>query len=307
MPRPALRRVERPAPEPQPVPAPVGDDLAAEAAPVAAEEASPSRGLFRRVADVFRGGPPAAAVAPSAPSAPAPAPASRAAVSRAAAPPAPRTPPAGPSNAAPPRAIARAAAPAAPVAPGAGPAPDTDFPPAPGGQGGAPLARMAVRDAVSRPAALNATPVVAGFPAAIARAGLGAVEERRRRLRRSRSRLTARRPAVRALLDGADDGQPARLRRPEERRDELRAGRGRRRPRRRDRLRAGRDRRRPVGGHRAGELGDRRRRAAPRRARSVPKEGGKGDADQSLEELYDRLKRELMIEQEQLGQLFHEP
>ena len=35
--------------------------------------------------------------------------------------------------------------------------------------------------------------------------------------------------------------------------------------------------------------------------------GGAGDADKQFEELYDRLKRELMIEQEQLGQLFHEP
>jgi hypothetical protein len=34
---------------------------------------------------------------------------------------------------------------------------------------------------------------------------------------------------------------------------------------------------------------------------------GAGDADKQFEELYDRLKRELMIEQEQLGQLFHEP
>ena len=32
-----------------------------------------------------------------------------------------------------------------------------------------------------------------------------------------------------------------------------------------------------------------------------------GAADKQFEELYDRLKRELMIEQEQLGQLFHEP
>ena len=30
-------------------------------------------------------------------------------------------------------------------------------------------------------------------------------------------------------------------------------------------------------------------------------------ADKAFEELYDRLKRELLIEQEQLGQLFHEP
>ncbi len=32
-----------------------------------------------------------------------------------------------------------------------------------------------------------------------------------------------------------------------------------------------------------------------------------GAADKQFEELYDRLKRELMIEQEQLGQLFHDP
>ena len=37
------------------------------------------------------------------------------------------------------------------------------------------------------------------------------------------------------------------------------------------------------------------------------KSSGAGDADKQFEELYDRLKRELMIEQEQLGQLFHEP
>ena len=37
------------------------------------------------------------------------------------------------------------------------------------------------------------------------------------------------------------------------------------------------------------------------------KSSGAGDADKAFEELYDRLKRELMNEQEQLGQLFHEP
>jgi hypothetical protein len=37
------------------------------------------------------------------------------------------------------------------------------------------------------------------------------------------------------------------------------------------------------------------------------KSSGAGDADRAFEELYDRLKRELMNEQEQLGQLFHEP
>ena len=34
---------------------------------------------------------------------------------------------------------------------------------------------------------------------------------------------------------------------------------------------------------------------------------GAGAADKAFEDLYDRLKRELMSEQEQLGQLFHEP
>jgi hypothetical protein len=34
---------------------------------------------------------------------------------------------------------------------------------------------------------------------------------------------------------------------------------------------------------------------------------GAGDSDAQFEELYDRLKRELLIEQEQLGQSFHEP
>jgi hypothetical protein len=33
---------------------------------------------------------------------------------------------------------------------------------------------------------------------------------------------------------------------------------------------------------------------------------GAGDADRAFEDFYDRLKRELLIEQEQLGQLFHE-
>ena len=37
------------------------------------------------------------------------------------------------------------------------------------------------------------------------------------------------------------------------------------------------------------------------------KSSGAGDADKAFEDLYDRLKRELMNEQEQLGQLFHEP
>jgi len=42
-------------------------------------------------------------------------------------------------------------------------------------------------------------------------------------------------------------------------------------------------------------------------ARAALPGGGAGDADKQFEELYDRLKRELMIEQEQLGQLFREP
>ena len=37
------------------------------------------------------------------------------------------------------------------------------------------------------------------------------------------------------------------------------------------------------------------------------KSSGAGDADKAFEDLYDRLERELMNEQEQLGQLFHEP
>ena len=48
-------------------------------------------------------------------------------------------------------------------------------------------------------------------------------------------------------------------------------------------------------------------RAAPRSGAIGAKDSGAGDADKPFEELYDRLKRELMIEQEQLGQLFHEP
>ena len=48
---------------------------------------------------------------------------------------------------------------------------------------------------------------------------------------------------------------------------------------------------------------DQARAALPGGARG----GGAGDPDKQFEELYDRLKRELMIEQEQLGQLFHEP
>ena len=46
------------------------------------------------------------------------------------------------------------------------------------------------------------------------------------------------------------------------------------------------------------------RRSTPSRARQS---SGAGDADKAFEDLYDRLKRELMSEQEQLGQLFHEP
>ena len=42
--------------------------------------------------------------------------------------------------------------------------------------------------------------------------------------------------------------------------------------------------------------------AAPRRRRP-----GGGDPDKVFEDLYDRLKRELLLEQEQLGQAFHEP
>ena len=38
------------------------------------------------------------------------------------------------------------------------------------------------------------------------------------------------------------------------------------------------------------------RRAARQRKRSARKSGGAGDADKTFEELYDRLKRELMIE-----------
>jgi hypothetical protein len=46
---------------------------------------------------------------------------------------------------------------------------------------------------------------------------------------------------------------------------------------------------------------------APGNALPGARSSGSGDADKQFEELYDRLKRELLIEQEQLGQLFHEP
>jgi hypothetical protein len=35
--------------------------------------------------------------------------------------------------------------------------------------------------------------------------------------------------------------------------------------------------------------------------------GAGGDSEKLFEDLYDRLKRELLLEQEQLGQAFHEP
>ena len=51
--------------------------------------------------------------------------------------------------------------------------------------------------------------------------------------------------------------------------------------------------------------GDRRRRR--RRPPAAGGGGRQGDDDEAFEDLYDRLKRELLIEQEQLGQPFHEP
>ena len=215
--RPALRRVERPAPEPEPV-------EAEEPPPVEEPIAAPQpRGLLRRVADAFRGGGPP--------------------------PPARRRPPA-------PRAIARAERPAP---------------------------RMAVRDAAPPPPAAS-TP--AGFPAAIARAGLGAVDSAA-----GSSTVTfpgppgapeyapfSTAPISRSIWDQARDAATGYA---EDAASDARA----------------------AVTERASSALDEARAALPGGAPS----SGAGDADKQFEELYDRLKRELMIEQEQLGQLFHEP
>ncbi len=56
---------------------------------------------------------------------------------------------------------------------------------------------------------------------------------------------------------------------------------------------------------RAGAAADAARNAVAGALPGAPSSGA-GNADKAFEDLYDRLKRELLLEQEQLGQLFHE-
>jgi hypothetical protein len=150
---------------------------------------------------------------------------------------------------------------------------------------------MAVRDAAPPPP-VSSTPVLAGFPAAIARAGLGAVDGgggastvtfpsppgAPEYVPFSTAPITVSRSfwdqAQSAVTDYAQD--------------------------------AASDAREAVT-ERASSALDTAHDAAQAALTGGAKSGGAGDADKQFEELYDRLKRELLIEQEQLGQLFHEP
>jgi hypothetical protein len=143
---------------------------------------------------------------------------------------------------------------------------------------------MAIRDA-GPPPPVSSTPVLAGFPATIARAGLGAVDET---AGAGTSTVTFPPPFSTAPITVSrsiwDTAQSA------------------------------------VSDYAEGAVSDARE-AVTDRASSLldqahdraqeaiggAKGSGSGDADKQFEELYDRLKRELLIEQEQLGQLFHEP
>jgi hypothetical protein len=180
------------------------------------------------------------------------------------APPPPTPPPAQPGTPAP-RAVARAERTAA-AAPPPSPAPP----------------RMSVRDATPSPA-VSSTLVPAGFPATIARSGLGAVDGAG-----ESSTVTFPAPfstepitVSRSLWDQAQSAVT-------------------------DYAQGAVSEARETVTERASSALDSAHDAA-QAAIGGAKSSGAGEADKQFEELYDRLKRELLIEQEQLGQLFHEP
>ena len=164
---------------------------------------------------------------------------------------------------------------------------------------------MAVRDGAP-PAPVSSAPVVSGFPAAIARAGLGAVDGGG-----GSSTITFPGPdgvppyvpfstePVTVSRFGLGDIQSAATSYAQDQVGQARAA-------------ATEYAQDAVGDarsaltERAGSAIDAASNAA-KGALGGAAGGGAGDADKAFEDLYDRLKRELMIEQEQLGQLFHEP
>jgi len=189
---------------------------------------------------------------------------------------------------------------------------------------------MSVRDAAP-PAAVSAAPAVAGFPAAIARAGLGAVDasgaaatvtfpgpggvppyapfstapttvSRSLWDQATSAARGAASDAGAAVRDRADGAGTAVRERAEDAgaavRERVEDAGAAVRERAEDALS---DAGAAVREH-AGPAVDAVTSALP----GAPR-GGAGDPDKAFEELYDRLKRELLIEQEQLGQLFHEP
>jgi hypothetical protein len=150
---------------------------------------------------------------------------------------------------------------------------------------------MSVRDAAPPPP-VSSTPVLGGFPAAIARAGLGSVAGSggsstvtfgapTEYVPFSTAPITVSRSiwdqAQSAVTDYAQDRAEGALS----------------------------EAREAVTERASSALDEAHQRAQA--ALGGAKGGSGGDADKQFEELYDRLKRELLIEQEQLGQLFHEP
>ena len=154
---------------------------------------------------------------------------------------------------------------------------------------------MAVRDG-EPPAPVSATPVVAGFPQAVARAGLGAVAEQG-----ETSTLTFPSPG-----GGIPDYVPFSTAPVTVSRSLLDQAAGAASDYAQDAIADAGDAVR----ERASAAADAATSAATNAVTGAlpgAPSGGAGDADKQFEELYDRLKRELLIEQEQLGQLFHEP
>jgi hypothetical protein len=136
---------------------------------------------------------------------------------------------------------------------------------------------MAVRDGAPE-APVSSAPVVAGFPAAIARAGLGTVGDERGGTQTVTFGVpdyvpfsTAPMTVSRDVAEAAPEAAPAPEPEPA-----------------------------ASGGTAAA--------ATPAPAPAAPSgTAGGGDPDKMFEDLYDRLKRELLLEQEQLGQAFREP
>jgi hypothetical protein len=139
---------------------------------------------------------------------------------------------------------------------------------------------MSVRD--------SAPPAPTSFPATIARAGLGAVEE-------DGGSSTVTFPAPGAGIPEQAPASPAPYTVSRSFLDDARA--------------AATDYAQDAASDAGAGVRERARSAADAATTAVTsaRSSGAGEADKQFEELYDRLKRELLIEQEQLGQLFHEP